>query len=246
MAAPRTTFPPTVTAGKWDSAWGHLFARAQARYGRQQATDGTEAPPLSYADLAALTRAWRSAAGASAFPLWSQWAALAYDWDPAQPARFSTGSQRAKAKLDPDLAREFWVATQKLALDLDASSKPAALDVESGTFGDPVWLAMVKADLLSDGAKAEWKLPVGCRDPKTGKVKPPYLGCPKGWTLVEVSPGAFMCKNDATGELEGPKRVCEGDEVVVKDPIKAATDSFWRTVLILGLVWYAAKKQGNR
>lgn len=246
MANPRTTFPQTITASTWSNAWGAAFAKAQARYGRQQAADGTEAPPLSYADLSALVRAWHAAAG-PAFPLWSQWAALAFDWDPTMaPGKWNTGADRAKKRLDADMARDFWVATHKLALDLDDNGKPAALDVQAGTFGDPVWLAMVKADLLSDGAKAEWEIPIGCRDPKTGKTKLPYLGCPKGWTLTQVSLGAFMCKSDTTGELRPPERICEGKPVGIKDPITVAKDSFWRTVLILGAVWYFAKKQGNR
>lgn len=147
----------------------------------------------------------------------------------------------------PDVAEDFWRSTRLLALSLDDDKRTVRLDIDAATFADPVWLAMVRADLASDGAKVEWSIPVGCRDPITGKARLPHLGCPKGWELVEVSPGAFMCRQTSTGRMSAPNRVCDGAPVVVRDPITDMKDSIVKGALILGFLWLVSRRSvGNR
>lgn len=236
MAPTRTTFPPTITASTWASAWGSAFERAQLARGKQETSDGTLAPPLSWADLAALARAWRGAGGASAWPTWAQWGALAYRWDPSAPSAFDASPARGRALVPADIAGAFWLETHRLAMDLDDAGKPARLDVDGASFGDPVWLAMVRADLAHDGAKLEWKIPIpGCKS-KDGKNRP-VVGCRPGWDLVEVSPGAFMCRERKTGALRAPEYLCDGQPVTIDDPITVVKKSLAGPLLILGAVW---------
>lgn len=238
---PRPTFPRVVTGGTWSSVWQSLSLTAQKRRGQAFAADGTLAPPLTNGDLAALVQEWRLAAGSAAFPLWSQWAAVAYGWDPAAPGVFITTSKQRDALLDVEAANDFWLATYRLALDLDDGKSPPRFDIDSTAFDDRTWQDQVKADLLSDGASVKWELPVGCRG-KDGKVRPGRLGCKQGWTLITVK-GRPMCRNDATGETEKPAYVCEGDPVTVKDPVTVVANKFLTGLLILGaLVWLASQQ----
>lgn len=222
--------------------WQHLSLAAQNRRGKSFAADGTLAPPLSHGDLASLVQEWRNVAGAAAFPLWSQYGAVAYAWDPAQPSVFVTTPAQRDSLVDTETANDFWLATYRLALDLDDDpTKSPRLDIDAGAFDDPVWRAQVQADLMSDGARVAWKVPLAACKDKDGKARPARLGCPAGWDLVKDG-GVWVCRKRDTGEKKPPGYVCEGEQITVDDPITTIKKRTFHGLLILGVLWWLATR----
>lgn len=218
--APRTrpsTFPPFVTASKWSTAWTAVFQAALKSNGKGHAPDGTMVPRLTNAEAVTLVMGWMEAATLRRFPLWYQFGAVAYGWDPSTD-KLDTSTARA-AKLYPlEATHELWLATSDLSdvLDVDAPTAPRlALD---GTFGDAVFQGQVRAALREDGAEAAFKIPLpACKDPKTGK--------PTGKPHKDKD-GKWTC-----------------DPVVIDDPLTAAKKSvFWFALMVGAGLWYLSNK----
>jgi len=257
MAPPRT-WSPVITASKWDTAWRSLAASAKKRYG-SEVVDGVDTPRLSNGDAITLVRAWTQQTGEGGFPLWYQFAAAAYGWDPdvdrhggmAFDAINTTEKHRA-SMFDIELARELWSFVAKAAHDLDdGTNTNARLELEDNAFADPVFQAKVRAALRGDGAmRSQWKVPVGCKDPKTGKATGPKLKCRDGFELepVQGSGGLlYVCRNKQTGETEQPGIGCEGETITVDDPITAIKKiigkELFEIALILGVIWLATRDE---
>lgn len=181
--ATRLTFPPFVTASQWSTAWQTLFTRAKDVNGSTHAADGTLVPKLTNADAVSLSMAWLAAADKQRWPLWYQYAALAYGWSPDRD-RLLTSDKQAARPYPVEFANDLWLSTFKLALDLDGDKVPGPrLDMD-GRFDDPVFQGEVRAALTEDGAKA----PLLRREPMptiTKKKKPkPAKRTPFLWTVA--------------------------------------------------------------
>jgi hypothetical protein len=228
----------------WETVQKHTEEVARKRYGSRKASDGVDTANISNGDAVTLVRAWTQQAGTGGFPLWYQFAAAAYGWEPKQGDALDTTAKRRDAMLDIDIGRELWAATKLMARDLDDAKITARLELDEGAFDDPVIQGQVKAALRGDGAmRAQFKIPVGCKD-KNGKVSGPKLKCREGFELENVTGTPFfVCRNKKTGEVEEPKWEC--DPVTVDDPItgvkKKLGREFLEVALILGFIYLVVK-----
>lgn len=224
-----------ITAARWESAWEALLASA-----RRRRSGNALAVPLTNGEAASLVRAWPGKSGSLWMPLWYQFAATAYGWDPQRSDRLNTSAKQRDATFE--LSRDLWDVTHEVARMLDADNKqPVRLDIDETTFDDVTFQAGVRAALLDDnGLQAAGKIPVGCRDPKTGRLTGPKMKCRPGWKLELVKGTPFyVCRNTKTGETEQPTYECEGETVYIDDPItaigKALASDLGKLALILGL-----------
>jgi hypothetical protein len=241
--APSRTFQPTITGSSWNTVWLATIEAAKRRRG----LDSTSEARLSNGDVAQLVAAWTQQSGTGGFALWYQFAAAAFGWNARKRDVLDATAGQRDALIDPVLSRELWIATEGLARELDASGISARLTFDE-SFDDPVFQGSVKAALLGDGAKAQFKIPVGCKDPKTGRATGPRMKCKDGWILepVEGTRGLlYVCRNPKTGETERPTYACEGETIVVDDPITGAGNQMMRELvqiaLVIGGVWLASK-----
>lgn len=242
--APNATFPPVITASRWETAWEAALAAARRRRG------GTSASaPITNGDAVALVKAWARSSGTGAMPLWYQFAATAYGWDPAKSDRLNTTARQRDALFDAAITSDLWTAARQTARGLDAGNEPARLDIDADTFDSPVFQAGVRSAISGDGGmRAAGKIPVGCRDPKTGKLVGPRMKCRPGFEL-ELVPGTpfYVCRNKKTGEHEQPTYECEGETVYIDDPItaigKAIAGDLGRLALILGLAYLVFREK---
>jgi hypothetical protein len=99
------------------------------------------------------------------FPLWYQYAAAAYGWDP-KGDQLVTSTKQRDAFYPDVLLVEFWKSLTALAGDLDNAREPnPRLDLD-GEFSDVVFQGEVRAALRDDGATAAFKIPVpACKRP---------------------------------------------------------------------------------
>jgi hypothetical protein len=132
--------PPVIEASSWLGAWSALRARVLS---------------LSCADAGRIVVAWTFAVGERAWPLWYQFAAVAYGWSPARDELDTSAAQAARPY---PLAEDLWSSMQALAAELDAGGElgyPVFLqfDTTPGEWGDPTWLELVRGALVEDGAR---------------------------------------------------------------------------------------------
>jgi hypothetical protein len=212
MAPDAKLWPLFITASSWGTIWTTTFQAALRKRGRGTAPDGsTMVPRLTNGEVITLVMAWMEAATPTRFPLWYQFAALAYGWTPDND-RIDTSAKRRDALYPTDIGHELWMTTNNLSDTLQAET-PAnpRLDMD-GRFDDVVFQGQVRAALMSDGAQAKWVIGfAGCKDPKTGKP-----GLPK--------------KNPKTGKWE-----C--NPVVIQDPITRPARNILALLLYLGAAY---------
>ncbi len=235
MAGAVATFPAVLTASKWISAYQSAWNRAQKAHGMATSSDGTVGPRLTNAEAASLINAWRIAAGVG-FPLWYQFAAVAYGWSPDNDNLDTSAKQAGSSYLPDDLAVALWVVTQRLALDLDDGPSDPRLEM-ANAFGDPTFAGAVRAALLGDGAEAAFKIPLPvCRDKKTKKTRWPRPSCGKTGEFRDPITGAKVAC-DKPGDCE---------IVAVDDPITKVVKDVGLLVAILAAVWLLANKPRRR
>lgn len=239
MAVARRTFPPVVTGSTWSTLWRATRRAAETRRG----SDGHD-PRLTNGDAADLVAAWTRRVSPGTFGLWYQFAASAYGWNAGRRDVLNASARQRDALMSRVLSRELWDATARLAEEMDDANAEPRLEIEDGTFDDPVFQGSVKSCLLEDGAIADLaprrrrrRAAVG--DVVAGKIPlcaKPKLGCKPGFKLVEVSPGVFVCKNEKTGEVTQPSLQC--DEVVfVDDPLTFASGELVKlAVIVVGAI----------
>jgi hypothetical protein len=171
VAVVAVKFPPFITASSWRTIVVALASAVKDKRGSTRLTNG---------EVITVIMAWLAAIGhtriAARFPLWYQFAATAYGWDPKKRDRLVTTTKQRDALYSSSLNDELWSAMTSLAdeLERDAWGTPR-LDLD-GRFDDVVFQGEVRAALKQDGAQAMAKIPTGaCRDKKTGKVRYPRL-----------------------------------------------------------------------
>ncbi len=180
MAPVAVTFPPFVTASRWSLLVDNLMLRVMAKRGPNIAPGASEAkgdPPLTNGDVIKLTMAWLAAIPRArvrqAFPLWHQFAAVAYGWDPKSNRFTTTATQRA-ARYPDVLTSELWGAMFRAAGDLDDNGVANARIDLDGDFADPVFQGEVKSALRDDGVvDVQFGIPLPVCRGKDGKPEAP-------------------------------------------------------------------------
>jgi hypothetical protein len=196
-----------------------------------------------------LIAAWRDAAGVN-FPLWYQYAAVAFGWDPEGRAFEQSKEQGASAYPD-DVDASLWSELHRIAADLDAEHDAGEredaprLDLAT-SFQDPVFAGKVAAQLKEDngGITPTFKIPTGfCKDKRTGKRR---LMRPCGPGKRQEADGTWTYLDPLTGV----RRPCDGagdcPPELVDDPVTHAGKQLLPLVLILGAVWWFARKHPRR
>jgi hypothetical protein len=156
-----------------------MWTASKNKRGIETADNGTLSPILTNGDAVTVVRAWSdvSAAGRARFPLWYQFAAVAYGWSPKRD-RLTVSAKQRDALYPTELANELWLATFRLSGDLDDEQADRPKLITDWTFDDPVWLATLRTQLQEDGAQAAFKIPTGfCIDAKTGRKRVPRPPC---------------------------------------------------------------------
>lgn len=229
-------FPQFVTASKWATTFTQLWELVMGKRGKHLATypgGPTLAPELTNGDVVRLVMGWLAAIGPTKarelFPLWYQFAAAAYGWDP-KTDKLDASAKRRDAAYPDLLLVEFWKAQMALAHDLDDASVPNARIDLDGDFADRVFQAEVQAALKQDGAEAAFKIPTPvCKNPDGSKT----IG-PKCKRYMKTWP--YFCE-----EWER----CEPD--VVDDPItvvkKRAEKTLWLVALAIAAWWAFDNRQ---
>lgn len=216
----RFTLPRTITGSTWLNVMSSLWERSV----RGMVTDdeGVPAPRWTNREALAVVMALRKLARA-AFPLWYQFAAVAYGWSPENDELTARGGQ-ADIAYPPEISVLLNHEIARIAKELEAANTQAKpqLDLDD-VFDDKSVIAAVRGALRQDGAEAAFKIPLpACKDPVTGKPTRPV-------------------KDPQTG-----KWTCPGGAVMIDDPITAIIKALSKVAipaaLILGAAWVLSHK----
>ena len=180
MGATRATFPPLITASTWETAWASCHEAAAKANG-----SATGTPSLTNGDAIQLVMGWPK------FPLWAQYAAVAYGWSPKVGIMDITQAQQAKS-YPSQIGKELWQALRSLASDLDAHPGASPRLDLARTFDDVAVQGEVAAQLKQDGAAVTFRINGGQVAPK---VKPKKPSTPAWVTLAWVYFGYRVLKN---------------------------------------------------
>lgn len=238
-------WPAFISASTWTGAVESLSKTVEKQRGSvttmYPGLDGVAydrtVPKLMNADVVAIVMAMLevgdSPTGAKmALPLWYQFAAVAYGWDPKRD-KLDTSTAQGARPYPPLLTVELWRDIQSLANTLDAKREPNPRFDLDGMFTDKVFAGQVRVALQGDGADAQFKIPVpmSCRE-KDGTVR--AARCVK-----KMSIWPYLCT-----EWER----CDPAQVEI-DPLKpireSATNVFALVILVLG-IWVLASNEPRR
>jgi hypothetical protein len=243
------TFPQLNSAPTWAALYDALWSRAVNAHGTVQARNGwsgkpsdappgfvisgTAAPRVTNAEAVQLVRAFNGIAkDARLFPLWDQYAALAYGWDPPARDTLDNSAPRGARSYNGDVGVALWLELHAVCKQLDSAQVPADLPMPDD-FADPAFMGAVQASLQRDGASATFKIPTGrCIDSKTGKGRLPRIPCDKDGKRRDPITGVEVeCDTPATCKPE-----------LVDDPLTALVKSLWPLALVVGAVWLLTRQ----
>lgn len=222
------TLPPVLSASRWDTLASALWDRAPR--GRVSTDDGATVPRWTNREAVAVISGLRAIAKGSrdGFPLWYQYAAVAYGWTPEGDALEATAGQ-ADADYPADDTELLGQELRRIAGDLEAVKHPDPRMYLSDVFDRRETLQEVSAALRDDGAEAAFKIPLpACKDPNTGKATRPVKGADGKWS-------------------------CPGGAITVDDPITAIVKSLVKTlqplavpIILIALAVSAKKPRRGR
>jgi hypothetical protein len=211
----RFKLPPVITASSWPAIWGAVWERAKQARGVDHDEDGTVAPVLTNREAIAIVLAMRELPTAERWPLWYQFAAVAYGWDPYESDRLDTTRAQADKLYPPETTVALILEMQRMVGEIDNATAPR-MALKSDTFEDTIVQGDVAAALKQDGgiSMQGFPIPTGkCTDKKTGKKRPIRPKCDKdGKGPIEPNTRRRM-KCDNPGDCE--------PEVLDVDPAKA-------------------------
>lgn len=244
MAALR--FAPFYSGSTWDAVFRALWDFVQGKRGKYVAKhpgpNGPQvAPRLTNGEVITVIMAWMPplvAAGArmASFPLWDQFAAAAYNWNPTT-GRLDTSTANRDDWYPDILLAELWSSLYKVALDLNDTQQTPRIDMD-GRWDDIVFQSTVKSAVSQDApittaadASAAFNIPIpGCKGPD-GKLTPPK--CKR-----QMKRYPYLCE-----EYEK----CDG--VSVKDPITVVRDkasNMFSLALLVGVFWLMFNNEPSR
>lgn len=230
----RYALAPLVTGSSWLNVYSAIHYRAFAARQRDAgAADGTTVPRLTNREAVALIMAWRTVAAMlpQRWPLWYQYAAAAYGWDPSSDRLDASAGQGGR--IYPVSASEpLWDELRSIATGLDRQSGAEpylslepSVDIDSDAFASPIVQGEVMSALREDGAEALFRIPLPACEDKDGRPTRPR-------------------RNPNTGKWE-----CK--PLTVDDPLthgRKQASKFGGLLLIVGALWLltGAKSSGKR
>jgi hypothetical protein len=233
--APRRTFPAFVTASSWRTAFQATWEAARKARGVEYADNGTVVPITTNGDAVTLVRAWSDAAGRGRFPLWYQFAAVAYGWSPKRD-RLDVSSRQRDGLYPTEIGNELWLAMFALSGDLDDEGATSPRLATDTAFDDPVWVATLRAELQQDGARATFKIPtIFCTDKRTGRRRLPRPPCDANGRgpINPIDPTGPRLPCDKRGDC-APLMFDDPITVITKDVGKLAVFAFVAWLLLRG------------
>ena len=210
----RFVLPPLITGSTWQTAVAALL-RGQGN-SRGLEVEGTEtAPAMTNREALAIVSAIRSPAQRVGFPLWYQFAALAYGWSP-EGAELDGRAEQADADYPVYAGVMLAHELGRIAQELDgAGVLDARIDLRD-VWAQPALMAEIGSALQDDGAEVAFKIPLpACKDPKTGAPAKPV-------------------RNPKTGRWE-----CPGGIITIDDPITAVAKSLLKVAIPVGAIYVA-------
>lgn len=210
----RFALPPVFTASTWATLVSSLWGRSPR--GMTADDDGTAVPRWTSREAVAVVAGMRAMArlAGDPFPLWYQFAAVAYGWDPG--GSLDNSDSQADREYPAEAGAMLGAEFKRIAGELDrARVAEPRVDLDD-VFGQATFQQTVGAALAQDGAKVEFKIPLpACKDPRTGKPVLPVRG-PDG------------------------KLKCPGGIVTVDDPVTAIVKSLSKIAVPLAIILIAA------
>lgn len=214
----RVALPPVVTASTWRNIVQSIWQQS-ARQGLETDDDGATAPAWTNRQALSIVAGMRAAARpVMSWPLWYQFAAAAYGWDPAT-GELDASDERAEGAYPAGAAVQLVAELRRIAEALDAVRYPELRVELPESWGGAELVADMTAALRDDGAQVAFKIPLPtCRDPRTGKPARPV-------------------RDPADGRWK-----CPGGVVTIDDPITAIIKSLSKAAVpaALILIAYAA------
>ncbi len=161
MSRALKTFPAFVTASSWTTVWDALTEAARKAHATVRIADGTLVPALTNGEVVTLIMGWLGAVRKAQWPMWYQYAAVAYEHD-------------ADAMYPADLTAELWISLHGLATALnEAHELNPRIDLD-GAYDDPVFRAEVRVAVEEDGTLKPKPTPAKpARDTKPDKRTAP-------------------------------------------------------------------------
>lgn len=190
----RFQLPPVITSSSWITLMQSLWS--QSRRGTVKDDAGIEVPAWTNREAIAIISGMRELAQGmptgQGFPLWYQFAAVAYGWQP-QADTLDNSTAQADRIFPPDDAVELNAELERMVTHLDLRSHPAPRMALVDRFGSDTFLSELRTALRQDGAEPQFKIPLpACKDPATGRparpVKDPRTGkwaCPGGAITID-------------------------------------------------------------
>lgn len=189
----RFQLPPVITSSSWLTVMQSLWAQSK----RGTVQDGAiEVPAWTNREAIAVVSAMRELAkgmpAGQGFPLWYQFAAAAYGWDPKTDKLDNSMAQADRLYLGGD-AVDLNAELERIVTHLDQRQHPNPRMALVDRFNSDTLQSEVRAALAQDGANVEFKIPLpACKDPSTGRparpVKDPRTGkwtCPGGAITID-------------------------------------------------------------
>jgi len=148
----RFRLAPMISASNWLTMWTALHDAAARARGMHAG-----APKITNREAVAIASSFRTLATKTrdGWPLWYQFTAVGYGWEPSSD-RFVSSPAHAAQLYRADALVEFWEATKRIATNLEEErpTEPARLDLDPHAFADLHVQGDVRKALIDDGAKA--------------------------------------------------------------------------------------------
>lgn len=233
--------PPLLTASTWKTLVSALAENQMRRQGVVDVVvdnDTKSIPILTNREATAVIGEFRAAAQMTSegWPLWYQFAAIAYDWDVKRDV-LNAGVAHGEEEYPAEAARELWLAITGVAADLERErvTVPPRLELDPALHVDRAWQADVRKALRGDGGATSVRHPSPfCRDKKTGKLRVPRPRCDKDGRgpINPLRPGERLaCDNDG-----------ECDVITIRDPFEAMGSGLGTLVAIGLVIWLSLEK----
>jgi len=218
----RFQLPPVITASSWPLVAESLWK--QSRRGIVTDDRGDIGPKWTNREAVAIIAALRQAAKAApgGFPLWYQFAAAAYGWEPAETTGYkdhlTSSAKQADAIYPTDAAIMLNRELERITTALDATSayRPEPRFELRDVFGDQAMWSDVMTALHQDGASATFKIPLPACKRKDGKLATPV------WDRTER------------------RWKCPDGVAVIDDPLTALIKSLIKPAAVVGLIYVLA------
>lgn len=150
LAAERFKLPKLVTATTWSNAYGALVDSARK-------ARGGDPPRITNREALALIEATHALAPMvkAGWPLWYQFAAVAYGWDP-KADRLDISRAQSDAPYDASALADLWLQMRDVysALDGERADVPVRVDLSDDAWEDVISQGDIRTALAQDGAKA--------------------------------------------------------------------------------------------